>query len=55
MGSSGLVSGVGERREVDRAQHAYEFTIKMHPTSNVFKRGHRIRIDISSSNFPRST
>ena len=22
------------------------------PTSNLFKRGHRIRIDISSSNFP---
>ncbi len=32
---------------------AYEFTIKLYPTSNVFKKGHRIRIDISSSNFPR--
>lgn len=31
----------------------YEFTIEMHPTSLVFRRGHRIRIDISSSNFPR--
>src|SRR5262249_24758405 len=31
----------------------YAFTIKMYPTSNVFKRGHRIRLDISSSNFPR--
>jgi hypothetical protein len=31
----------------------YEFTIKLYPTSNVFKKGHRIRIDISSSNFPR--
>lgn len=31
----------------------YEFTIKLYPTSNVFKRGHRIRLDISSSNFPR--
>jgi len=30
-----------------------EFTIKLYPTSNVFKRGHRIRLDISSSNFPR--
>jgi putative CocE/NonD family hydrolase len=28
-------------------------TITLYPTSNVFKRGHRIRIDISSSNFPR--
>lgn len=31
----------------------YPFTIKLYPTSNVFKRGHRIRVDISSSNFPR--
>jgi uncharacterized protein len=28
-------------------------TIKLYPTSNIFKRGHRIRVDISSSNFPR--
>ncbi len=25
----------------------------MYPTSLVFQRGHRIRLDISSSNFPR--
>jgi putative CocE/NonD family hydrolase len=25
----------------------------MYPTSLVFRRGHRIRLDISSSNFPR--
>jgi hypothetical protein len=31
----------------------YPITIKLYPTSNVFKRGHRIRVDISSSNFPR--
>jgi len=31
----------------------YEFTIRLYPASNVFKRGHRIRLDISSSNFPR--
>ena len=31
----------------------YEFTIEMYPTSLVFKHGHRIRLDISSSNFPR--
>jgi putative CocE/NonD family hydrolase len=30
-----------------------EFTIRLYPTSNVFKKGHRIRLDISSSNFPR--
>jgi putative CocE/NonD family hydrolase len=32
---------------------AYQFTIEMYPTSLVFKKGHRIRLDISSSNFPR--
>lgn len=31
----------------------YPLTIKLYPTSNVFKRGHRIRVDVSSSNFPR--
>jgi hypothetical protein len=31
----------------------YEFTIEMYPTSLDFQRGHRIRLDISSSNFPR--
>lgn len=31
----------------------YPFTIKLYPTSNVFKKGHRIRMDIASSNFPR--
>ena len=31
----------------------YPLEIKLYPTSNVFKKGHRIRLDISSSNFPR--
>lgn len=31
----------------------YEFTIEPFPTANVFKKGHRVRVDISSSNFPR--
>jgi hypothetical protein len=31
----------------------YEYTIEPFPTANVFKKGHRIRVDISSSNFPR--
>ena len=30
-----------------------ELTITLWPTSNVFKKGHRIRLDVSSSNFPR--
>jgi hypothetical protein len=31
----------------------YPVTIRLYPTSNLFKKGHRIRIDVSSSNFPR--
>ncbi|MCH8229171.1 MAG: CocE/NonD family hydrolase, partial [Chloroflexi bacterium] len=31
----------------------YEFGIDMWDTSNLFKEGHRIRVEISSSNFPR--
>lgn len=31
----------------------YEITIDPFPTANVFKKGHRIRVDVSSSNFPR--
>jgi hypothetical protein len=31
----------------------YEFIIDMWETSNLFKPGHRIRVEISSSNFPR--
>ncbi len=30
-----------------------EFRIELAPTSNVFRKGHRIRLDVSSSNFPR--
>jgi putative CocE/NonD family hydrolase len=36
--------------ETDRPS---EYTIELYPTSLVFRRGHRIRVDISSSNFPR--
>lgn len=31
----------------------YELKIDLGPTSNVFKKGHSIRVEISSSNFPR--
>ncbi len=31
----------------------YEVTIDLGPTSNLFATGHKIRVDISSSNFPR--
>lgn len=31
----------------------YKFTIDLVATSNLFQRGHRIRLEVSSSNFPR--
>jgi putative CocE/NonD family hydrolase len=31
----------------------YRFRIELYPTSILFAKGHRIRVDISSSNFPR--
>jgi uncharacterized protein len=30
----------------------YAITIELFPTANLFRRGHRLRLDISSSNFP---
>ena len=42
-----------ERAELMRPGQVYEFTIQLYPTSNLFKAGHRIRLDFSSSNFPR--
>ena len=42
-----------EKPEFMKPGEVYEFRIEPFPTANVFKRGHRIRIDISSSNFPR--
>ena len=41
------------RAELLKPGQPYEFTIEMYPTSLVFKQGHRVRLDISSSNFPR--
>ena len=46
-------SGFGARAEMLTPGKPYEFTIEMYPTSVLFKKGHRIRLDISSSNFPR--
>jgi putative CocE/NonD family hydrolase len=31
----------------------YEMVVEPYPAGNLFKKGHRIRVDISSSNFPR--
>lgn len=45
--------GSPERQELMTPGNVYEFTIETFGTANLFKAGHRIRIDISSSNFPR--
>ena len=42
-----------QRAEFMKPGEVYELTIQLYPTSNLFKAGHRIRVDISSSNFPR--
>lgn len=45
----------GERQtgELIEPGTVYEFEIQPFATANVFKKGHRIRVDISSSNWPR--
>jgi putative CocE/NonD family hydrolase len=42
-----------KRAEPIEPGNIYEYTIDLWATSNVFKAGHRIRLYISSSNFPR--
>ncbi len=46
-------TGVNNPPALLKPGEAYEFTIELYPSSILFKRGHRIRLDISSSNFPR--
>ncbi len=43
---------VGEEALIEPGQ-AYEYGIDLWATSNLFKKGHRIRLDVTSSNFPR--
>ena len=40
-------------RQLIEPGRPYEFHIDMWDTSNLFKAGHRIRLEVSSSNFPR--
>ena len=42
-----------EEPELLQPGEVYSITIQLLPASNLFLRGHRIRLDISSSNFPR--
>lgn len=43
----------GEEPTLIEPGKVYEYEIDLWATSNLFKRGHRIRLDITSSNFPR--
>ena len=42
-----------DKEELLVPEAIYEITIPLPPISNVFKAGHRLRVDIASSNFPR--
>lgn len=42
-----------EKQELMKPGEIYQLTIQLYPTSNLFRAGHRIRLDVSSSNFPR--
>jgi putative CocE/NonD family hydrolase len=56
-----LTEGILRMRYRDSAEHAsfmnpgqvYQITVDLWATSNVFLRGHSIRLEIASSNFPR--
>ena len=41
-----------EKPELLKPHEIVQVTVAAFPTSNLFKRGHRIRLDVSSSNFP---
>ncbi|MBI2215830.1 MAG: CocE/NonD family hydrolase [Candidatus Rokubacteria bacterium] len=43
----------GGRPEALKPRELYECRFQLYPTSNRFLAGHRIRLDVSSSNFPR--
>ena len=43
----------GETPSLIEPGKAYEYEIDLWATSNVFKAGHRIRLEVTSSNFPR--
>ncbi|MBS1851274.1 MAG: CocE/NonD family hydrolase [Acidobacteria bacterium] len=42
-----------ERADLLKPGQVYKFAINLWSTSNVFRQGHRLRLEVSSSNFPR--
>ena len=53
VAQSDLESVSGVLGAVPQAGERYQVVIDALPTSNVFQRGHAIRVDIASSNFPK--
>jgi uncharacterized protein len=43
----------GDTVELLEPGEAAEYRIRCYPTANVFRRGHRVRLDVTSSSFPR--
>jgi uncharacterized protein len=42
-----------EKPELLNPEEIYKFSLDLWSTSNVFKKGHKIRLEVTSSNFPR--
>jgi putative CocE/NonD family hydrolase len=42
-----------ENAELMTPGQIYKFTVDLWATANVFRKGHRLRLEVSSSNFPR--
>ena len=50
----GALSRLGRRsRRCITPGQVYKMTVELWSTSNVFKKGHALRLEVSSSNFPR--
>ena len=45
-------NGLDQPAQLMSPGEVYEFRIELLPTSNLFRAGHRIRVDVSSSDFP---
>ena len=43
----------GESVELLEPGEVAEYRIRLYPVANVFRRGHRVRLDVTSSSFPR--
>ena len=50
---AGAIGNRGRAAKLLTPGEVYEYSIDLWATSNVFKAGHRLRVEIASSNFPR--